>query len=184
MAMTYLSDLVRHEGDPHVIETGQSSLSAVDQLARMLGWFSLGLGAVELLAPGRVTRALGMEGSEKLVRAFGAREIGAGILTLSLEKELGLWSRVAGDGVDLAALFPAMREDNPKRDNATLAMALVAGITLLDFLTARSVREQHKEGDGMRRDYRDRSGYPQGIEAARGIAKSQPQPERHDQVRY
>src|SRR3954454_4208212 len=105
--MTYISNLVRSEDDPKVLRTGPSSLTAPDQLGKALGWFSLGLGLVELLAPHRITRALGMEGKETLVRAYGAREISSGLISLSTEKTLGLWSRVAGDGIDIATLLAA-----------------------------------------------------------------------------
>lgn len=171
MAMTYVSDILRYEGDPRVIHSGPSSMTSADHLARLMGWFSIGLGLFELVAPGRLTRALGIEGSESTVRACGLREIGTGILSLSLEKELGLWSRAAGDGVDLALLLSAMTEDNPKRDNLGIAIALIGGALLTDMLTAQSIRAQHKEGVGMRRDYRHRSGFPQGVEAARGAAR-------------
>lgn len=171
---TTVSDLVRYEGDPHVIETGPSSLSPADRMARLLGWFSVGLGLMELIAPGRMTRMLGVEGSENLVRACGVREIGAGLLCLSLDKELGLWGRVFGDGLDLTSLLASLKDDNPQRDNVRLALALAAGISLLDLLTAQSIHQRHREGDGMRRDYRDRSGFPHGIEAARGAARASP----------
>ncbi|HEX6010571.1 MAG TPA: hypothetical protein VFY87_01955 [Geminicoccaceae bacterium] len=36
--------------------------SATDALARGLGWFSVALGVAEVAAPGRLARALGMEG--------------------------------------------------------------------------------------------------------------------------
>lgn len=170
--MTYLSNIVRHKGDPRVLRSGPSSMSAADRMARLLGWFSIGLGLIEVLAPGRVSRALGMQGSERLVQAFGAREIGTGILSLSIDKQLGLWSRVLGDGLDLAALVPALRPDNPKRSNVGLAMAMVAGVALLDYLTAQSVTSQHRRGDGTPRDYRNRSGFPQGVQGARKIAQS------------
>ena len=76
--MKFISNITRPSGDPQVITTGPSSLSAHDRLARVLGWFSFGLGLVELLAPRRLTHALGMEGQENLVRLYGAREIGSG----------------------------------------------------------------------------------------------------------
>ena len=38
---------------------GRSSAAPAGDLARGLGWFSIGLGTVELLAPGAVTRRLG-----------------------------------------------------------------------------------------------------------------------------
>src|SRR3954453_17949472 len=105
MIMNYISNIARSEGDPKVIRSGPSSLSSVDRLAKGLGWFSIGLGAAELFAPQRITRALGMEGKEALVRAYGAREIASGVLTLSADKQAGLWSRrLAGDGLDIATL--------------------------------------------------------------------------------
>src|SRR5690606_4752079 len=146
MAMTTVSDMLRYEGDPQILETCPSSLSSVDQMARLLGWFSIGLGVVELLAPSRVTRTLGIEGSESMVRACGIREIGAGLLCLTLDKQLGLWSRVAGDGLDLTTLLAAIKEDNPQRDNLRSAMMLVAGISLLDLLTARTIHNRREEG--------------------------------------
>jgi len=140
-------------------------------LARALGWFSIGLGLTELLAPRVLTRWLGMEGSEALVRAYGVREIGAGIMTLSPDKGLGLQSRVAGDALDIATLLPAMRSDNPKRDNVAIALAMVAGVTLLDIAGAKAVKTDQSRSDRPRRSYRDRSGFPKGLEHARGAAR-------------
>src|SRR5690348_125459 len=108
-----ISNIARQEGAPKVISAGRSSLGSGDQLARALGWFSLGLGLSELLAPRLVAGPLGMRGNEGLLRAYGAREIGAGVLSLSTEKRAGLWSRVAGDVLDMATLMTALRRDNP-----------------------------------------------------------------------
>ena len=41
--------------------------------ARFLGWFSIGLGVAELIAPGALNRSLGMREHNSLVRAFGLR---------------------------------------------------------------------------------------------------------------
>lgn len=169
--MIYISNIVRSEGDPKVLRSGPSSLTAPDRLGKALGWFSLGLGLVELLAPHRITRALGMEGQEALVRAYGAREISSGILSLSTEKNLGLWSRVGGDGIDIATLLTAHRDDNPKVHNVTTALALVAGITLLDIIAAQDTTARHSRSSGDRNIYRDRTGFPGGLGAARGAAK-------------
>src|SRR3954469_6105295 len=114
--LTTITNLARSEGDPKIIQSGPGSLGASDRLARGLGWFSLALGAAELLAPQRITRALGMQGKEAMVRAFGAREILSGMMTLSPDKNAGLWSRVAGDALDIATLTTGLRNDNPKRD--------------------------------------------------------------------
>ena len=169
--MTYISNIARSEGDPKVLRSGPSSLGASDRLAKALGWFSLGLGLTELIAPGAITRALGMQGKEGLVRAFGAREIGHGLLTLSPDKQVGLWSRVAGDGLDIATLMGGLRDDNPKRDNVAIALAMVLGVTLLDVIGAQSTTVRHSRNRGERRLYRDRSGFPRGVQAARGAAR-------------
>ena len=55
-------------------------------MARGLGWFSIGLGLAEVLAPRALTRGLGMEGSEQLVQAYGLREIATGIGILSSDQ--------------------------------------------------------------------------------------------------
>ena len=57
-----------------------------DTLARFLGWFSLGLGTAQLLAPKTMCRLVGASGdglSKHVMRAMGVREAtqGFGILT-------------------------------------------------------------------------------------------------------
>jgi hypothetical protein len=178
MMMEKFSNVARRQGDPRVISTGPSSFGASDRMARNLGWFSLGLGALEIFAPERITRALGMEGQESLVRAYGFREVASGVLSLSVEKEAGLWSRVVGDGLDIATLMAGLRDDNPKKGNVALALMMVGGITLLDIAVAKEVSARHAPQTGARRRYYDRTGYPKGMAASRGIAarkKSAPQ---------
>jgi hypothetical protein len=174
MYIAKLSNLVRSEGDPKILRSGPSSLGTSDQLAKALGWFSLGLGIAELIAPRRFTRALGMEGSEGLVRGYGVREIAAGMMTLSPDKTLGLWSRVAGDGLDIVTLLASLRHDNPKRANVACALSMVLGVTLLDFIGARATAARHTRTKGRRRLYTDRSGFPKGLESTRRIRRSPP----------
>jgi hypothetical protein len=170
--MSFISNITRAEGDPRVIRSGHSSLGAADRLGRALGWFSLGLGGLELIAPRVVTRALGLQGGKALVRIYGAREITSGLLALSVDQSLGLWSRVAGDALDIATVAAANRRGNPKRDNVRLALLTLAGVMAIDAAAAASVRVRHARGTSNSRDYRDRSGFPQGVERARGIASA------------
>jgi hypothetical protein len=167
--LTKASNLVRAEGDPRVIRAGHSSLRGVDQLARALGWISIALGISQVLAAPRYSRALGVQGRESLIRACGLREIGTGVLTLSTERRAGLLSRVGGDALDIALLGAALR-GNRKRGSAALALALVVGITALDVFAAQAATARHSRRGGTVRDYRDRSGYPHGIERSRGAA--------------
>lgn len=169
--MFHFSNLVRSKGDPKIIQTGRSSLTSADKLARGLGWFSIALGAVELFAPRRVTYALGMHGKEGLVRAYGVREICAGMMTLSPDKKTGLWSRVAGDGLDITTLLAELRFDNPRYVNVLAALAMVGGITALDYIAAQDITALHDPKRGKRRSYADRSGFPRGLSAARAAAR-------------
>jgi hypothetical protein len=170
-AMSNLANIARSAGDPKVLETGPSSLTQADRIGRALGWFSLGLGLTELIAPGTVTRALGMEGREGLVRAYGAREIGAGMLSLSTERSLGLWSRVAGDALDISTVMALGGRNERKRGAVGFALAALAGVALIDLVAAQAVTAKHSRTARAPRSYRDRSGYPQGLEAARGAAR-------------
>jgi hypothetical protein len=107
-------------------------------LVRFLGWFSVGLGAVELLAPRLITRTLGTGDRPTLVRtAYGLREIGTGIGLLTTTNPAPfLWARIAGDAVDLATLGAAHSRANQKRAMVGVAAAAVGAITVLDVLFA------------------------------------------------
>lgn len=169
--MAFLSNMTRSEGDPRVVRSGPSSLSSSDLLARNLGWFSIGLGIIELVAAEKITSALGMRGKENLVRAFGVRELTSGFITRSVDKQAGLASRIAGDALDIATLAPATLPDNPKRDNAALALLMVAGVTFLDIIATGATTVRHTVHRGRARDYSDRSGFPKGLEPSRGAAR-------------
>lgn len=148
------------------------SLTTSDRVARGLGWFSLALGLAEVVAPGKLGKALGLEGKETLLRAYGGREIGAGMWALSDTPAPAIWARVAGDIVDLGTLAVGLRgADDEQRRNNFIAMAAVAGITAIDLFTALSLTAEQSERKGETgRDYSDRSGFPGGAAAARGAA--------------
>jgi len=171
MTLTRLSHIARSKGDPKVQHKGPSSLPGPDRLARMLGWFSIGLGLTELLAPARVARAVGLEDKQGLIRAYGARELASALPTLSIDKQIGLAARIGGDALDLGTLAKALHRDNPKRRNAAIATALVVGITALDVLAYVGTKTVHRRDPGSERDYSDRSGLPRGPEASRGLAR-------------
>jgi len=171
MSLTTISGITRSDGDPKVEQKGPSSLSGADRLARALGWFSVGLGIAELVAPGRLARTLGLDDKEGLIRAYGARELASAIPTLSIDKPAGLAARLGGDALDLGTLATALHRDNPKRRNAAIATALVAGITLLDLAAFKGVKAAHRREPGAGVDYSDRSGLPRGRAASRGLAR-------------
>jgi hypothetical protein len=141
-------------------------------LARGLGWFSIGLGLAEVLAPRRLARALGMDGHENLVRTYGLREITTGIGILAApDPKPWIWGRVGGDALDLATLAGALGPDNRRQENVGIALAAVAGVTALDLYCAQALSgEEHEEHRPMV-DYSDRSGLPRSPEEMRGAAR-------------
>jgi hypothetical protein len=106
-----------------------------------LGFFSIGLGLLEVAAPGRLARWLGVEGgtAKTIIALFGARELLAGgMLLRGPAVSTNVWNRVVGDGIDLAALGLAFRRSDRKAAVAG-ALGFVAGATLLDAVTARGL---------------------------------------------
>lgn|SRR5690606_18118397 len=111
------------------------------QVARGLGYFSLGLGAAQMLAPRWLGRQIGVGDHAAVMRTFGAREIvtGLGVLNPSFMAQ-GLWARVAGDALDLAMLGAGARQSRARARVATAAM-MVAGVMVADFVFARRLQQ-------------------------------------------
>lgn len=111
--------------------------------AKGLGWFSLGLGLAEILAPNRLGELIGIavDGAiRRTMLGLGLREIGAGFGLLgSGERNRWMWSRVAGDLMDLALLGGAFSVRRASRGRLASATVAVGAITLLDALTARQL---------------------------------------------
>jgi hypothetical protein len=146
--------------------------STTDALARGLGVFSIALGLVEVVAARSLTRALGMQGNETLVRLYGLREIAKGVGILASNDPMPwMWGRVAGDALDLATLATGLEGDNPKRDNVMLALASVAGVTALDIYCAQTLSRESPTPLPPMRDYSDRSGLPRPPKAMGGAAR-------------
>ncbi len=104
-------------------------------LARGLGWFSIGLGVIELLVPQALSRPLGLRGHERLTRFYGLREIGTGIGILnSADPTPWIWGRVAGDALDVSTVAAGLI--GPRKSNVVLALALLGGVGALDLICA------------------------------------------------
>ena len=117
----------------------QSAQDGADtRLINGLGWFSIGLGLGELLAPGSIARLVGVrdEGRvRKVLRTYGVREIAAGIGILSQPRTAGwMWGRVAGDLMDLAVLGTALGSRDANRARVATAAAAVLGVTAVDII--------------------------------------------------
>jgi uncharacterized membrane protein len=109
-------------------------------LARGLGIFSLGLGAVQLLAPRRFTRWIGVrpdDTSKTVARAVGVRELTAAAGLLSRRRPVAFtWSRVAGDAMDIALLARAALAPNTRRGRVAVILLATAGVMTVDLISS------------------------------------------------
>jgi hypothetical protein len=133
--------------DGHPVKTSLPRTTDDDSsepLANFLGLFSIGLGLWELAAPRSVAAVTGVR-APALLRAYGAREIAAGLGILANRRPAGwLWARVAGDVLDLATLGAAYAEAPPaERHKPLLAAAAVLGVTVLDVVAAQAHSQSH-----------------------------------------
>jgi uncharacterized membrane protein len=127
------------------------------RLSNALGWFSIGLGLAELLAPKPLARMIGVadnDTTDSILRACGARELGTGLAILAEpDRARWLWGRVGGDALDLALLGSAMSSDASDRSRGMAAALAVAAVTALDVLAAQrlSAGERRPEAAAGRR---------------------------------
>ena len=110
-----------------------------DPLAQFLGWFSIGLGTAQVAAPRALSRLVGADDdglAPRVMRLVGARELtqGAGILVRP-RPTAWLWSRVAGDVLDLSLL--AVTAARNRRARTAFAVANVLAVTVPDVYESR-----------------------------------------------
>jgi uncharacterized membrane protein len=134
----------------------QGTLKYVDeeQLARGLGWFSIGLGLAELLAPRGIAKIAGVRGGTGLIRLLGLREIAHGVAIFAQGKRPteAVWSRVVGDALDLACLGAAYTSPDSDKGRLTFATANVLAVAALDVLCAQQLSAN--DGDGNQSEKR------------------------------
>lgn len=105
------------------------------KLANGLGWFSIGLGLIEVIGAEKLAPKIGLAHRVGLVRLFGLREIAQGIAILtSARKEPFVWVRVAGDALDLGVLAEGLfSKKSSSRTGAAIAAGNVAAVTAADI---------------------------------------------------
>jgi hypothetical protein len=115
---------------------------AAKRIGLGLGVFSIGLGLLEVAAPGRLARFLGLGGSRvarNTLFAFGLREIAAGgMLLRGPAVSTNVWNRVIGDAMDAGALGLAYR-GSTRKPAVWGALAFVGGAMAADWLAARAL---------------------------------------------
>jgi len=139
----------------------ENEQGGLDRLVTGLGWFSVGLGTAQLLAPKQVARLAGLSTKGPAcmtMRLFGARELmsGLGILRRRAPSRW-LMARVAGDLLDLSALGSSFfskekrfRRRASTRGRLTTALASVAAVTALDVLGYRGTTKKERRLESPR----------------------------------
>ena len=108
-----------------------------DKFATSLGLFSIGLGLAEIFAHREVSRMIGVKNRPAVFIALGLREIMSGIGILAQRRPAGwLWSRVAGDIMDLSLLGVAFTERGSDKQRVEAAAGSVAGVMIADVVCA------------------------------------------------
>jgi uncharacterized membrane protein len=138
------------EGTTYAAERARPGLpkSSAKRLAKGLGWFSIGLGLSELLAPKAIAKICGVSNAHTgLIRVYGLREIAAGIMIFSQENPAaGVWSRVAGDALDLASLGKGFASPSANKGRVAFATANVLAVTALDLIAAKQLSTNGSQG--------------------------------------
>lgn len=148
------------------------------RIAEGLGWFSLGLGAAQLLAPGALNRLAGIRddaGARLAQRFVGVREVGAfaAIMAGRPRPVLPLWSRVGGDLMDLALLAHAWENKRESAPRLALTIASIAGVTGLDTYAAiRHTEAERRREPEAEDEGKAPGGGPVQVKAAVTIRKS------------
>ena len=152
---------------------GYGSPERPDGLARALGIFSLGLGVTQLVAPRALGRMIGVGEHPRLMRGLGMREITSGVGILSNDRPAEwLWSRVAGDVMDLALLSRALDDEERDRRRILGAAAAVAGALLIDAYAAQRMSRSATAGAARERE--------SGIRIQHAITINRPAQELYD----
>lgn len=115
---------------------GRTRSTSTETLRTGLGLASLGLGLTQLMNPGGVNQFLGIPDynpNHSIQRLLGARELvsGTGIL-FGGNKRAWMWSRVAGDAMDLSILGSMLITGLGVPKRLAPAMVAVGALMILD----------------------------------------------------
>jgi uncharacterized membrane protein len=119
---------------------------------RGLGWFSVGLGLTQIIAPRLVQRLIGVpEGNTFGMRSLGLRELVSGLGMLDGRLPEGfLGGRVVGDVMDLSLLGVALRDRHAKPARLAVTGLAVLGVTALDVWARRKLASGDTKAESLR----------------------------------
>jgi uncharacterized membrane protein len=127
-------------------------MSNEQRIAQGLGAMSLGLGAVSVVAPDAVCRAIGIAPTADrttLARVVGVREFGhAALLLGNRDPAPGAWSRVGGDLLDIGLMVIALGSPRVRRDRVTTVILGLVAITAIDVAASVVTSRASSNGNG------------------------------------
>ena len=127
-------------------------MSNEQRIGQGLGAMSLGLGAVSVLAPDAVCRAIGIAPTADrttMARVVGVRELGHAALLLGNRNPApGAWSRVGGDLLDIGLLVVALGSPRVRRDRLTTVLLGLMAITAVDVAASVVTSRASANGNG------------------------------------
>jgi hypothetical protein len=128
------------------LPASRSAPNKAKLLAKSLGVLGIGAGALEALAPELVAELLGVEKNRNVaagLRGNGLREIATGIGLLSGKAPHGwMWARAGGSLLALGLLADGLSSRRARRDRLWMSIGAVAGLALLEGLTAYNLRAE------------------------------------------
>lgn len=124
----------------------QDGMEGREIFAKGLGVFSIGVGLAEIFASRELAKLIGVKNRPAVFAALGAREILSGIGILAQRRPAGwLWSRVAGDIMDLSLLGVAFTERGNDQERIEAAAGAVGGVMIGDIVSALQNSRERRE---------------------------------------
>jgi len=107
-------------------------------MAQAVGWLSIGVGLVALVAPPRIGGLVGYVEKPAILRLVGVRDlcIGAGLLRPGNGRRW-LWARAASDGLDATIIAANLLSGGTSRGRAMVGMVVSLSSSLFALLLAR-----------------------------------------------
>ena len=152
-----ISQFNQADGDAELVKGGATSDNWVElkyrnaenlataKMAKGIGLFSIALGLAEVLMPNQTGTLAGLNNKQRsFLPALGLREIAHGIgIMKSAKPTTAVWTRVAGDAIDLAFLGMAFMADDSNKRRLVGSTVAVLGVTALDVLCATKLSSQN-----------------------------------------
>lgn len=111
-----------------------------DEMVRALGWFSVGIGLIELLTPRKVSSTIDIGDHPAILRLLGLRELASGLGILT-QRNPSAWmkGRFAGDLIDIALLGASVASGQARATRAAAAAVAIAKVACMDYRCSREL---------------------------------------------